>query len=464
MKLYNTLSRSKEELPSPDKQKHISLYSCGPTVYDETHIGHMRKYIMDDILVRTLKYVGYDVKHVMNITDVGHLTGDDDCGDDKLEKGAQKENKTVEEVARHYTDKFFETMDALGVERPDEVLKATDNIQPMIDLIKQLEKKGYTYETAQAIYFDITKFRNYGQLSGQKLEEKKQAVREDVFVDTDKKHPADFALWFRRVGRFANHTLHWPSPWGDGFPGWHIECSAMSMKALGETIDIHTGGIDHIPVHHENEIAQSEAATGKQFVKYWVHHAFLKVDGEKMSKSKENFYTLADIHERGIDPMALRYLFLQTHYRKELNFTWEAVEAAQNALHKLQRRIPELKMTDTTPAENQYVSKFKKALADDLNTSEAIATLWGILESDLPNEEKYTSLKSFDSVLKLGLSDIRKNKIKIPEDITNLANQRIEAKKQKDFQRADELRKEIEAKGYIIEDTVEGYIIKKSDS
>lgn len=466
MNLYNTLSRTKEVLPSPQEQKTIKLYSCGPTVYDETHIGHMRKYTMDDILVRTLKYLGHDVQHVMNITDVGHLTGDDDSGDDKLEKGAKKQGKTVWQVAEYYTDKFFEAMDALGIQRPDNVMNATDNIPAMIDLIAQLETKGYTYATEQAIYFDVTKFKTYGQLSGQKLEDKKQAVREEVFADPDKKHPADFALWFIRVGRFVDHTMHWESPWGDGFPGWHIECSAMSMKALGDTIDIHTGGIDHIPVHHENEIAQSEAATGKQFVKWWVHHAFLKVEGEKMSKSKGNFYTLKDVHEKNIDPMAVRYLFLQTHYKQEMNFTWEALEAAQNALYKLRKNFRDIKQKNEidpskSPISSQYPKAFQMAIADDLNTSQALAVVWETISSDLPVGEKYNLINSFDSVLGLSLAKIKIWNDIIPPVIHELAKQRSEAKKQKDFTTADIMRKKIENKGYSIEDTKEGYTIKK---
>ena len=467
MKLYNTASREVETF-KPIHNKTVTLYTCGPTVYDETHIGHMRKYTMDDILKRTLKYVGYEVEHVMNITDVGHLSGDDDSGEDKLEKGAKKSGKTVWDVAKYYTDKFFETMDALNIIRPDKVVKATDHIKQMIDLVKRLEAKHLTYATDEAIYFDITKFPSYGSLSGQKLEEKKQAARGEIHIDPNKKHPADFALWFKRVGRFKDHSMHWDSPWEDGFPGWHIECSAMSMAYLGETIDIHTGGIDHIPVHHENEIAQSEAATGNKFVRFWVHHAFLNVDGEKMSKSKGNYYTLEDLKKHNIDPLAIRYLFLQTHYRQEMNFTWEAAEAAQETLEKIKKIVLDLRLSKITSPQNQspnvnlfndFKLQFSKSLSQDLNTSEALAVMWNMLKSKLSSSKKMELLYDFDEVFGLALKDIKKGKI--PKELIELANQRIEARKAKNFKKSDELRKQIEEKGYIVEDTDGGYRIKK---
>lgn len=465
MKLYNSLTRKEEEF-KPLHDKKITLYTCGPTVYDETHIGHMRKYTMDDILKRSLEYLGYEVKHVMNITDVGHLSGDDDSGEDKLEKGAKKQGKTVWDIAQYYTDKFFETIDALDIQHPDVISKATDHIQQMIDLVKKLEEKGFTYETEEAIYFDVTKFPDYGKLSGQKLEEKKQAAREDVHVDPSKKNPADFALWFKRVGRFADHTMHWESPWGDGFPGWHIECSAMSMTYLGETIDIHTGGIDHIPVHHEDEIAQSEAATGKPFVNYWVHHAFLKVNGEKMSKSKGNFYTLKDLYDHNIDPLSIRYLFLTAHYRKELNFTWEAAEAAQEAFIKLRNAVIDLKLEIANSrqeqkelTENGFIKSFKKAISNDINTSEAVATMWEVLKSDLTASEKLDTLYAFDKVFGLKLENYEPEAI--PDDVIQLAEEREQARKDKDFQKSDELRNKINDMGYEIKDTESGYKVNK---
>ncbi len=470
MKLYNTLTRNIEELPTPEMKKSLSFYACGPTVYDETHIGHMRKYTMDDILKRSLTYAGYDVKHVMNITDVGHLSGDDDSGEDKLEKGAKKHGKTVWDVAKYYTEKFFETTDALNIIRPEKVVKATDHIKQMIDLIKKLEEKGYTYETAEAVYFDVTKFPEYGKLSGQKLEDKKQAVREEVNIDPHKKHPADFALWFKRVGRFADHTMHWykigdhPIPYGDGFPGWHIECSAMSMDALQTAqIDIHSGGIDHIPVHHENEIAQSEAATGKKpFVKYWVHHAFLNVTDEKMSKSKGNYYTLHDVTDHAIDPLAMRYLFLQTHYRQEMNFTWEAAQGAQEAYNKLKNRYLMLSGSTNDSGggdDSEFKKRFMNALADDLNLSKALSVVWDLLKSDVSAKEQLVLLNKFDEVLGLKLSETKEEKI--PNEILDLANLREKARLQKNFSRSDEIRKQIYEKGYTVEDTSEGFKIKK---
>ena len=334
LKLFNTLTRRKEEF-IPLNEKHAGIYTCGPTVYDYTHIGHLKKYINDDVLKRVLEYNGYKVNHVMNITDVGHLVSDEDTGEDKMEKGARESGKTVWEVARFFEDYFWKSLKEVNILKPDITPRATEHIKEQIELIKKLEEKGFTYKTTQAIYFDVSKFKNYTKLSGQKLEEKIVGAREDTFVDKDKKHPYDFALWFFVIGRFKNHTMRWPSPWGKGFPGWHIECSAMSMKYLGETLDIHTGGIDHIPVHHPNEIAQSEAATDKPFVRFWIHHDWLLVDNEKMSKSKKNFYTIDEIKEKNINPLAYRYFCLNAHYRSKLNFTWQGLEAAQNALENL---------------------------------------------------------------------------------------------------------------------------------
>ena len=404
----------------------------------------------------------------MNITDVGHLSGDDDSGEDKLEKGAKKHGKTVWDVAKYYADKFFETTDALNIERPT-VVKATDHIRQMIDLIKKLEEKGYSYETKEAVYFDVTKFADYGKLSGQKLEDKKQAVREEVNIDPNKKHPADFALWFKRVGRFADHTMHWESPWGDGFPGWHIECSAMSMDALKTAkIDIHSGGIDHIPVHHENEIAQSEAATGKKpFVKYWVHHAFLQVNNEKMSKSKENFYTLKDLQEKNIDPLAIRYLFLQTHYKQEMNFTWEAAEAAQEALARLKKHVISFRESSDKEKNPQLVNKyyydFQTAIENDLNTAQALGVMWEVMKSELNANEKLNLIYTFDKIFGFGFKNISSDYFTktIPEEILNLANERVKARSVKNFEKSDALRKRIEQKGYTIEDVSTGYKIGK---
>ena len=465
MRLYNTLSRSIEKF-KPLNPSLVTLYTCGPTVYDYTHLGHMRKYTMDDVLKRTLIYPGYHVKHVMNITDVGHLTGDDDTGEDKLEKGAKKQQKTVWEVARFYTDFFSKTMKALNITPPDITCRATDHIPQMIKLIQTLEINGHTYQTKEAVYFDVTTFPNYGRLSKQKLTEKLSGVRAEVRVDPQKKHPADFALWFKSVGRFKDHSMHWESPWGDGFPGWHIECSAMSMAYLGESIDIHTGGVDHIGVHHENEIAQSESASGKPFVHYWVHHAFLNVKNEKMSKSKDNFFTIEDVQKKGIDPLSLRLLFMQTHYRQEMNFSWKAAKAANDAFRKLQDTrgglAAEFKNLATEAPDQTsvpYKTSFQQALANDLQTPKAIATLWEMLKSPLDSAEKLKLLDDFDQVLGLKLKTTKETEI--PKKVLQLAKDRQYAKNNNNFALADALRKEIESQGYKIEDTHGVYKIRK---
>ncbi|MFA5770157.1 MAG: cysteine--tRNA ligase [Patescibacteria group bacterium] len=466
MKLYNTLTRKIEEFV-PLNPPNVSLYVCGPTVYDFTHIGHMRTYTNNDLLKRTLTYLGYKVNHVMNVTDVGHLSGDDDSGEDKMEKGAKKYGKTVWDVAKFYTEFFFKTTDSLNILRPDITCKATEHIEEMIQLINRLKQNGFIYETGEAVYFDVTKFKNYGKLSGQKLEEKIQAVREEVNIDKDKKHPADFALWFKRVGRFADHTMHWPSPWGEGFPGWHIECSAMSMKYLGETIDIHSGGIDHVPVHHENEIAQSEGATRKPFVKYWFHNNFLTVDGQKMSKSLGNFYTIEDIEKNKIDPISLRLLFLQSHYRQPLNFTWQSARASLEAFNRLKEIATGLKSSNTPARQpvnfstkgTAFKQQFKLALENDLQTPQAVAVMWDMIKSDITNEEKYYLLIDFDKVFGLNLNNVSEEKI--DANIIILAERRLEARKKRNFDASDRLRIKIEKAGFKIEDKGETYTIKK---
>lgn len=466
MKLYNTLTRQIQTL-TPMKPPTVTLYTCGPTVYDYTHIGHLRKFTYDDILKRTLTYMGYNVKHVMNITDVGHLTGDTDEGEDKLEKGAKKTGKTVWEVAQFYTDQFISSIKMMNIIDPLVLCKATDHVQDMIVLIQKLEQKGFTYDTPEAVYFDTQKFAEYGKLSRQNVEEKKQAVRDDVRLDPNKKHPADFALWFKRVSRFKDHSMHWNSPWDDGFPGWHIECSAMAIKYLGESIDIHTGGIDHIPVHHENEIAQSEAATGRPFSQFWVHHNFLNVEGEKMSKSLGNFYTLNDVEKKDIEPMALRLLYLQTHYRQLSNFTWEAAKGAQEAYDKLKEFVITLRsQTSRTMLSeeklqkvDEYKNRFRESIASDLQLPQGVAIMWEMLKSSIPSEDKLDLLFEFDQVLGLRLNEVQVEKI--PENIQKLAEKRFEAKKAGDFEEGDKLRKEIESKGYTILDSTNSYIVKK---
>ena len=461
LKLYNTLSRKIENF-EPINPPHVGMYSCGPTVYDYTHIGHLRKYVGDDILRRILEGNGYEVKHVMNITDVGHLVSDEDAGEDKMEKGARESGRSVWEAAKFFEDYFWKSVDTVNTKRPNIVAKATEHIKEQIKLIHRLEKNGFIYITEHAIYFDISKFPNYTKLSGQKLEEKAVGAREDVFIDKQKKNPQDFALWFFTVGHFKDHTMRWPSHWGEGFPGWHIECSAMSMEYLGDSFDIHTGGIDHIPVHHTNEIAQSEAASGKQFVKYWVHHNFLIVDGEKMSKSKKNFYRIDEIVEKGFDPLALRYLFLTAHYRDKLNFTWKSLESAQNALNNLRELIRGWDEPKIGCA--QYEQDFIEALNNDLNTPQSLAVLWGMVRSDYPSSAKAKSILEMDKVLGLKLDEYLGKPLKIPARVRKLVEEREKIRKEVAFKKSDQIRKEIKKLGYEIEDTQKGPRVVKRAS
>jgi cysteinyl-tRNA synthetase len=472
--LTNSLTRKKEPFDpfgfAQDKPIEVGLYACGMTVYDYAHIGHGRKYVADDVLKRVLIANGYKVKHVQNVTDVGHLVSDADEGEDKMEKGAKKYNKTVWEIADFYTKNFYDSMDALNVIRPDIICKATENIPEQIQMVEKLIANGLAYDTPEAVYFDVKKFPKYGEAFGQKMDEKQVAVREEVKTGEHKKHPADFALWFKRVGRFKDHTMHWDSPWGDGFPGWHIECSAMSVKYLGEQFDIHTGGEDHISIHHPNEIAQSEGATGKApFVKYWLHTAFLKVDGTKMSKSLGNFFTISDVIKKGFDPLALRYLYLGAHYRDPLNFTWESLSAAQTALVKLRTLVSGLrKSTERTTLSSEkenkieeYRTMFMQAVNDDLNTSKSLAVVWDALKSSIPSADKYDLIMSFDEILGLKLGEAETLKSKIPANINSLAKKRDELRTQKKFDEADRVRKEIEQLGYEIKDTADGVLVQK---
>lgn len=388
VQLYNSLTRKVEEF-KPINQNEVLVYTCGPTVYSRAHIGNLRYLVFTDLLRRVLKSNKYNVKQVMNITDVGHLTDDGDLGEDKLEKAyklAQTEGRklTIWDIANAFTDFFVQDRDLLNVEPPEYFVKATENVPEMIEIIKTLESKGYAYVTEKAVYFDTSKFIDYTELSGLNLEELKEKAREEVVTDSNKRNPADFRLW--QLDQ-PDHSMQWDSPWGKGFPGWHIECSAMAMKYLGEQIDIHTGGVDHISVHHTNEIAQSECATGKKFANYWLHCNFLKVDGAKMSKSLGNVYVLTDIIEKGYSPMDLRYLFLAAHYRFPQNFTIKALDAAKNAREKLvqeyliartivQRAVFENKAATPIIANQEMVSKFNLACSADLNIPEALAIVW----------------------------------------------------------------------------------------
>lgn len=458
--LFNSLTRRKE-LFTPIDNKEVKLYTCGMTVYDYAHIGHGRKYVMDDILKRTLIYNGFKVRHVQNVTDVGHLVSDDDEGEDKLEKGAKKQGKTVWEVAEYFTKHFYNSMDKLNIQRPDIICKATEHIEDQIKLILKLFENGYAYDTPEAVYFDTTKFLKYGELTGQKQEDKKVAVREEIKTGEYKKNAHDFALWFKRVGRFSDHAMHWDSPWGDGFPGWHIECSAMSMKYLGDQIDIHTGGEDHIPVHHTNEIAQSEGATGKTpFSRFWLHYAFLTVNGVKMSKSLGNYFTLEDIIKKNYNPLSLRLLYLGVHYKKPMNFSWEALDSSEAALKKLYQQVNSIKnQSNRSALSNEKESKivdfqtrFKSCINDDLDTPKALAILWEVLKSNIPSQDKYDLVLDFDQVLGLALERSDTFKIEIPENIKELLNQREKLRREKKFIEADKIRDQITKLGFEVKD------------
>lgn len=459
LKLFNTLTRKVEEF-KPLEEGKVSMYTCGITAYDYSHIGHARKYIGDDILKKVLVANGFEVKHVQNVTDVGHLTSDEDEGDDKMEKGAKEKNMTVWEIAKFFEEYFYKSMDQVNNSRPDVICRATEHINEQIKLIEKLTKNGFTYQTEEAIYFDVSKFPDYGKLAGQKLEEKTVGAREEVKVDIKKKNPQDFALWFFTVGHFENHTMRWPSPWGEGFPGWHIECSAMSMEYLGDTIDIHTGGVDHIPVHHANEIAQSEAATGKKFVNYWVHHNFLNINDEKMSKSKKNFLRVEDIIEMGFDPIAMRYAFLQTHYRDEINFSTESLQGAQNALNKLREQA---RTWDEPTAVNEVAyGSFLSELNNDLNIAKALAEMWDFLKNEEDSGVKAATILKMDEVLGLGLENYVAKQIEVPAEVQKLVEQREEVRKAKDFAKSDELRDEIKKLGYEVLDTPNGPKLQKA--
>jgi cysteinyl-tRNA synthetase len=459
--LTNSLSRKKEKF-EPINPPDVGMYTCGMTVYDYAHIGHGRKYVIDDILKRVLSANGFKVKHVQNVTDVGHLVSDADEGEDKLEKGAAKQGKTVWEVSEFFTKDFYDSMDKLNIIRPNVICKATDHIKEQIELVKRLIEKGHAYDTPEAVYFDVDKFEKYGEAFGQKLSEKRVAVREEVKTGEHKRNPQDFALWFKTVGRFENHTMHWESPWGEGFPGWHIECSAMGIKYLGEQFDIHTGGEDHLSIHHPNEIAQSEAATGKApFVKYWIHTTFLMVDGRKMSKSLENFYRVSDVEEKGFEPLSLRYLFLSAHYRDPQNFTWEALGASKNALEKLRIQVASLKSqgdrTVLSPEKEKKVETFRNdfmmAVNDDLNTPKALAVIWEMLKSNISSGDKYDLAMSFDEILGLKLDQKGNADVAMPDEIKTLLAKREELRKEKKFDEADKIRKQIEDAGFGVKDS-----------
>ncbi len=456
--LWNTATRSPQEF-KPIKKGKVGLYACGPTVYNPPTIGNLRTYVFEDVLKRTLMLLGYKVKHVMNITDVGHLVGDGDEGEDKVEREAAKQGKTAWDIAKHYEKLFDADLTRLNIVAPTgkDRPHATDYIKEQIDLVSRLEKEGYTYHTSDGIYFDTLKFAGYGKLSGQKMDDKEAGAR--VEINREKRHPADFALWkFSPKG--AKRQMEWESPWGVGFPGWHIECSAMSEELLGQPFDIHCGGVDHIPVHHENEIAQSEAAFGKPLANYWLHGEFLLVDGGRMGKSEGNAYTLDDLVAKGFDPLAYRFYCLGTHYRSKLNFTWEGLEGAQNALRKLRHAVRSWEKPKIGCAELE--AEFVAALEDDLNTPKALAIVWKLVDSDYPASAKAESILKMDEVLGLGLAEHVGKPINIPGDVKTLAEERLIARQSKDWKKSDELREAIKEKGWIVEDTKEGYELSPS--
>ena len=456
LQLYHTYKRKLLEF-KPIKGKKVALYTCGPTVYLFAHIGNMRYFLFEDVLHKSLAFLGYKVKHVMNITDVGHLTSDEDEGEDKIEKGAKIMGKTVWEVAEFYTRAFLNDAKALNILNPDILSKATDNVPEIIDTVEKLVEKGYGYETKQAIYFDVAKFTDYENLTGQRLEEKIRGAREEVITDPEKRNPADFALWFKTVGRFQNHVMRWPSPWGEGFPGWHIECSVISAKFLGQPFDIHTGGVDHITVHHANEIAQSTAAYDRPLANFWLHSEFLLVDGQKMSKSLNNLYTLADLAGKGYSPLDFRYLNLTTHYRQKLNFTWQGLHAAHQAYRNLKSQIREYDKSGRP--DKKYMEQFSAALEDDLNTPKALAVLWELVKNnEIKSETKRATINSMDEVLGLGLKGLKAQPI--PNEIKKLVKERDEAREQKEWARGDQIRKQIQELGYVLEDTPEGTIVR----
>lgn len=460
--LYNTLTRKKEVF-KPIRDDYVGLYTCGPTVYNHAHIGNLRTYIFEDILKRVLLYNGYSVKHVMNITDVGHLAGDRDMGEDKMEKGARREGRSAWDIAEFYTKAFQQDIAQLNILAPDIWSKATDTIPDQISLVKTLEEKGYTYRTGDGIYFDTSKVRDYARLSRQNLDALQEGAR--VEKNPEKRSPTDFALW-KFSPRNVQRQMEWESPWGTGFPGWHIECSAMSMKFLKDALDIHCGGVDHVDVHHTNEIAQSEAATGRKFFNFWMHGAFLNIQGgKKMAKSAENFLTLDyTFNRRGIPPFVYRFAAFQTHYRKPMEFSDEAVEAAHNGLQHLQNQVRRLMDADEHKELGsivaEYKEKFLQAVNDDLNMPRAMAVVQETLKSGAGGTDKLATVFDFDRVLGLDLDRVGRDET-LPEEVTKLVSARQEARLEKNWADSDRLRDEIQALGYIVQDTKDGMKVFK---
>ncbi len=466
IKLYNTLSRKTEEF-KPLKDKKVNMYYCGPTVYWTQHIGNLRGMFCADLVVRVLKYLGYKVKFVRNYTDVGHLTSDSDTGEDKMEKGVKREGLNPQQIADKYIKIYEQDTAKLNLGEPNVKPRATKYVKEMIKMVQTLLDKGFAYTTDLAVYFDVTKAQNYNQLSGQNLEEQIKGAGTGEAEDPQKKHAPDFALWFFKAGRHQNALQTWPSQFksplvekGRGFPGWHIECSAMSKKNLGDTFDIHMGGIEHVPVHHTNEIAQSESANGVKFVNYWLHNEHLTVNGGKMAKSEGTGFSLQEVEEKGFKPLALRYFFLQAHYGSKQNFTWEALQASQTGLERIYSQVLELGKRKGR-INNDFKNKFIEALSDDFNSPQALAVLQEVLKSDLSALDKLATILDFDKVLGLDLVKVKKEKVVIPKEVQDLVKAREEARNNKDWGKSDELRKKIGELGFIVEDTASGQEVKE---
>lgn len=469
MQLYNTAARKKEEF-RPRFEGKVSMYTCGPTVYHYAHIGNLRSYIMEDILEKYLRFSGYDVTRVMNITDVGHLTSDGDTGDDKMLKGAKREHKTVMEIAKFYTDAFFEDCKKLHIKRPDVVEPATDCIDEFIKVISALIEKGFAYEAGGNVYFDTSKLERYYIFNDFKEEDLAVGVREGVEEDSNKRNKTDFVLWFTK-SKFEDQELKWESPWGLGYPGWHIECSCISMKHLGEYLDLHCGGIDNAFPHHTNEIAQSEAYLGHEWCKYWFHIHHLNTDGGKMSKSSGEFLTVSLLEEKGYDPLVYRFFCLLSHYRKTLTFSFENLDNAAVSYKKLVARIAALLKEESGAAEPEkceaLMKGFREALDNDLNTSLAITALYDVLKADANAATKLELIRRFETVLSLGLIEAAQRlgepeEEALPPEVAALAAKRAQARKEKNFALADELRAQITALGYTIEETRQGTKIRKA--
>ena len=455
---YNTLTKQKELFKSI-KEKEATIYSCGPTVYKDATIGNMRTYLLNDTLRRILKYNGYHLKHVMNITDVGHLVSDGDEGEDKMIKSAREEHKSPLEIANYYTNLFLRDLERLNIETPEVICRATDHIKEMLEMVKKIMENGYAYETSTAIYFDVSKLDKYGILSGIDLNNQKAGAR--VEVDPEKRNPYDFALWIKAP---ENHLMKWDSPWGPSYPGWHIECSAMSTKYLGEEFDIHTGGIDLVPTHHENEIAQNKGACGKIPAHYWIHGEYLLVDGGKMSKSLGNVYLVDDIMKKGYSPLAYRLFNFSCHYRGKLNFTWDGIESASASLSRLKEGYEKhLNGTEEVSDEiiNDLEDRFHKAINDDMNMPLALSIVWEAVRYKTKSKKIADLLKKFDTVLGIKI-DETELKEEIPQEILDLVEKRKEARNNKNWSESDKLRDMIFEKGYIVKDTKEGTeIVKK---